>query len=81
MKAVACVRNPLRALYGFRIGNWALRTSDRGGQDKSRKVRPVGRSGIASKFKDRSNVARNSRTLHFFITRYQRSLFSTLQRA
>ncbi len=25
--------------------NWALRTSDRGGQDKARKVRVVGRDG------------------------------------
>jgi hypothetical protein len=81
MNAIPYGRKPLRALYRFRTRNWALGTSDRGGQDKSRKVRPVGRSGIASKFKRRSNIAGNSHTLRFLITRYQRSSFSTLRRA
>jgi hypothetical protein len=41
MIAIAFCRNPLRPPVSFRIGKWALGTSDRGGQDKSRKVRTV----------------------------------------
>ena len=43
MTARVSSRNPLCALGSLQLGNWALGTSDRGGQDKARKVRAVGR--------------------------------------
>lgn len=36
-----CRESPRVPRVGW-LGSWALGTSDRGGQDKSRKVRPVG---------------------------------------
>lgn len=50
MTAIALCRKPLRAHGSFRTGNWALGTSDRGGQDKSRKVRTVGLVRNSAKF-------------------------------
>jgi hypothetical protein len=47
----------LRAIGSLLLGNWALGTSDRGGQDKSRKVRPVGRLEDGSNFNHASNIA------------------------
>ena len=40
------------------LGSWALGTSDRGGQDKARKVRAVGRGEEGSNFKHAPNIAR-----------------------
>ncbi len=39
------------------LGNWALGTSDRGGQDKSRKVRTVGSARRSSKSRLAANIA------------------------
>jgi hypothetical protein len=39
------------------LGSWALGTSDRGGQDKARKVRAVGRGEESSKFNRDPNIA------------------------
>jgi hypothetical protein len=61
-------------------GKWVLEGSDRGGQDKSRKVRPVGRSGIASKFNHTRNIAKNRHNLPFLIGRCSSSVFVTLGR-
>ena len=57
MTAFAFSREWLRILGKFRLGGWALGTSDRGGQDKSRKVRPVGRLGNVSNFNHAPNIA------------------------
>ena len=39
------------------LGSWALGTSDRGGQDKARKVRAVGRGEEGSNFNHPLNIA------------------------
>lgn len=49
------MRHP--ALGSLQIGSWALETSDRGGQDKARKVRAVGRGSKGSNFNHASNIA------------------------
>ena len=50
MTAFAFSREWLRILGRFRLGGWALGTSDRGGQDKNRKVRTVGWVRNSAKF-------------------------------
>lgn len=50
MTESASCRMRLRALGSLLLGNWALETSDRGGQDKSRKVRTVGCLRNSAKF-------------------------------
>src|ERR1700756_857279 len=49
------------------LGSWAVGTSDRGGQDKSRKVRPVGWERIISKFKHAPNIAMIKRNVPFLL--------------
>jgi hypothetical protein len=70
----------LRMLGKFRLGGWALGTSDRGGQDKSRKVRTVGLVRNSAKFGIMTNIVNVSRNLHFLTMRYWRSSFDTLRR-
>jgi hypothetical protein len=48
----------LRVLETLKLGKWLLGTSDRRGQDKSRKVRRVGRLENAGDFKRAPNVAK-----------------------
>ena len=48
--------------------------------DKSRKVRPVGRSGNASKFNQARNIAKTGRNLPFLIERCSSSAFGTFGR-
>jgi hypothetical protein len=57
MLAIAFCRNSLRTIVSFGVGNRALETSDRGGQDKARKVRAYGRLEDSSKFNQTSNIA------------------------
>ncbi len=79
MTGIALCRKPLRALARSKLMRWALGGSDRGGQDKNRKVRTVGwvrnsaRSGLFG------NIASLSRNLHFSTTRYRRSTIDTLR--
>jgi hypothetical protein len=80
MTAIAFFRDPLRVLGSPKPGKWVLEGSDRGGQDKSRKVRPVGRSGNASKFNDTRNIAKTRHNLPFLIGRCSSSIFDTLGR-
>lgn len=47
----------LRALGSLQLGNWALMTGDRRGQDKARKVRAVGRVEENSNFNHAPNIA------------------------
>ena len=63
------------------LGSWALGTSDRGGQDKSRKVRPVGWLGNVSNFNHAHNIAKNWHTLQILPGRCSSSVFDTLRRA
>jgi hypothetical protein len=67
-----------RALGSLKFGNWALETSDRGGQDKARKVRAVGRLEEGSNFNHAPNIAKIQRTLRCLGTRSRRSTFDTL---
>ena len=63
------------------LGSWALGTSDRGGQDKSRKVRPVGRLGNVSNLNHAPNIAKDRRNLRVSPWRCSCSVFDTLRRA
>ena len=62
------------------LGSWALGTSDRGGQDKSRKVRPVGWRGNVREFKHAPNIAKTLRKSSSLIARCSSSAFDTLWR-
>jgi hypothetical protein len=59
-------RNSLRFLRSLQLGSWALGMSDRGGQDKSRKVRTVGWLRISARFGLLANIASVSCNLGFF---------------
>jgi hypothetical protein len=72
-------RNPLRVLGSLQLGDWTLETSDRGGQDKSRKVRTVGWVRNRAKFRLVRNIARVSRNLRFLATYYRPTTFHTLR--
>jgi hypothetical protein len=63
------------------LGSWALGSGDRGGQDKSRKVRPVGRRRNSVKHRLASNIANDSCNLRFLATCRHRSALVTLRRA
>ena len=75
--SVSC-RNPFCALGSLQFGNWAQGTSDRGGQDKARKVCAVGRLEEGSNFNHAPNIAKIRRTLPFSTTRYRTTTFDTL---
>jgi hypothetical protein len=81
MIGIALCRKPLRALARSKLTRWALGGSDRGGQDKSRKVRPVGWLGNVNKFKHAPNIAKILRNLSFAIGYCSSSVFDTLRRA
>ncbi len=78
MTARVSCRNPLCALGSLQFGNWARETSDRGGQDKARKVRAVGRLEDGSNFNQAPNIAKIQRTFPFPTTRYWITTFDTL---
>ena len=48
------------------LGSWAVGTSDRGGQDKARKVRAGGRGEEGSNFKHAPNIAQDRTHLAMF---------------
>ena len=78
MTASVSCRNPLCALGSLQLGNWARETSDRGGQDKARRVRAVGRLEDGSNFNHAPNIAKVQRTLRFSTTRDRTTTFDTL---
>jgi hypothetical protein len=80
MTAFAFSREWLRILGRFRLGGWALGTSDQGGQDKNRKVRTVGWVRNSAKSELFANIASVSRNLCFSRTRFRRSTSNTLRR-
>ncbi len=69
MTESASRRMRLRALGSLQLCSWALETSDRGGQDKNRKVRTVGsvRNNIKSRLT--ANIANVSCNLPFSTAR------------
>jgi hypothetical protein len=76
----ASCRNPMCLLGSLRLGDWAQETSDRGGQDKSRKVRTVGWVWNSAKFRLVPHIAKVSRNLDHSTTGYRRSTIDTLRR-
>jgi hypothetical protein len=80
MTGIAFCCEPLPALARSKLMRWALGGSDRGGQDKSRKVRTVGWVRNSAKFRLVANIAKFSRNLDLSTTRYLRSTFDTLWR-
>jgi hypothetical protein len=78
MTESASCRNPLLVPGSLQLGNWAKQTSDRGGQDKARKVRAVGRLEDGSNFNHAPNIAKVQRTLRFSTTRDRTTTFGTL---
>ena len=70
MTAFAFSREWLRILGKFRLGGWALGTSDRGGQDKNRKVRTVGWVRNSVKSRLTANIANVSCNLLFSTSRH-----------
>jgi hypothetical protein len=65
----ASCRNPMCLLGSLRLGDWAQETSDRGGQDKNRKVRTVGSVRNSIKSRLTANIAKVSCNLPFSTTR------------
>jgi hypothetical protein len=78
MAESASCRMPLRVLGSLELRNWAREWSDRGGQDKARKVPAVGRLEDGSNFNQAPNIAKIKRTLPFSTTRYWITTFDTL---
>jgi hypothetical protein len=78
MTGSASCRKPLRALGSLQLRSWALKTSDRGGQDKASKVRAVVRLEDGSNLNHAPNIAKIQRTLPFSTTRYRTTTFDTL---
>ena len=78
MSGIASRRKALRGLETLKLGKWLLGTSDRRGQDKSRKVRPVGRLENAGDFKHAPNVATILHNLPFLPRSCSCSAFDTL---
>ena len=79
MTESASCRMRLRALGSLQLGSWALETSDRGGQDKNRKVRTVGWVRNSAKFRLSRNIVKVSRNLRFSATHYRPTTFYTLR--
>jgi hypothetical protein len=75
-----CCKSP-RVPRVYWLGSWALGTSDRGGQDKSRKVRPVGRVRNSVKYSPASNIANDLCNLRYLVTRRFCSAFVILRQA
>ena len=79
MTAFAFSREWLRILGKFRLGGWALGTSDRGGQDKARKVRAVGCGWVEWRISAiPQTFCSTRRNLRFLAKCYCRSAFDTL---
>ena len=76
-RTASCRKSP--RVPGRWLGSWAVGTSDRGGQDKSRKVRTVGWVRNSAKFKLVRNIARVSRNLRFSATHDRPTTFDTLR--
>jgi hypothetical protein len=80
MTGIAFCRDPSGGIDSLKLGKRELGTIDRGWQDKSRKVRPVGRVRNSVKYCPASNIANVSDNLRFMATRRRHSTFDTLRR-
>jgi hypothetical protein len=81
MTGIGFCRKPLPALARSKLMGWALGGSDRGGQDKSRKVRPVGWVRNSAKSSLVSNIANVSCNLRFLAKRRRCSGFDAVRPA
>jgi hypothetical protein len=82
MTAIASRFSSLLCVLGRRrLRNWERKTSDRGGQDKSRKVRPVGRSRRVRNFKRAADLASIAPNLRIPATPRRHSASGTLRRS
>lgn len=81
MIAIAFRRMMSKPVATLRVVGREPGVSDRGGQDKSRKVRPVGCGRYCSDFNDPENIANGRRNLRFAATPRCRSVFDTFRRA
>ncbi len=81
MTEIAFCCRPSEVLAGRKVIGMAQGEVDRGWQDKSRKVRPVGRLGNVSKFKHAPNIAKIQRNLSFAIGHCFSAVFDALRRA
>jgi len=79
MTGIAFCRKPLPALGRSKLMRRALGGSDRGGQDKNRKVRTVGSGRNSIKSRLTANIVNVSCNLSFSTTRRWRSSFATLR--
>ena len=79
MTGIAFCQNLSGVIQAEKLGEWVLGASDRRGQDKSRKVRPVGSVRNSIKSSLDPNIARVSCTLRFIATRRRHSAFDTLR--
>jgi hypothetical protein len=75
-----CISREWLRIFGrLRLGGWALGTSDRGGQDKARKVRAVGCGWVERRIPAISaNLCSIRRNLRLLAKCYCRSAFDTL---
>ena len=81
MTGIAFCRIPSGVIESEKPGGWVLGTSDRRGQDKSRKVRPVGRLEDGSNFRHAPNIASNPHNVSFFETLCHCAITYTLWQA
>jgi hypothetical protein len=80
MTGIAFCRKPLRALVRAKLMRWALGGSDRGGQDKARKVRAVGCGWVEGRIPAiPQTLCSTRRNLRFLAKCYCRSGFDTLR--
>lgn len=80
MMAIAFRRTASQFVASWRVGRREQGEDNRGWQDKSRNVRPVGRVGNAGNFNHAPNIANIPRTLPISPMRPCCSAFDTLWR-
>ena len=79
MIEIALRRRFSQVVAGLRVATGEQGKTDRGWQDKNRKVRTVGWVRNSAKFRLVRNIARVSRNLRFSATHYRPSTFYTLR--
>jgi hypothetical protein len=80
MTAIALRRRLAKVAACLRVIGRLQGRADRGWQDKSRKVRPVGRLGNVSYFNHAPNIAKTRQNLPILLGRWFSSVFDTLRR-
>jgi hypothetical protein len=78
MIEIAFRRRFSEVVAGLRVATGEQGKTDRGWQDKARKVRAVGWGEEGSNFNHAPNIAKIQRTLPFSTTRYRTTTFDTL---